>query len=528
MKFEELGLNDKTLAALQKIGYLEPTEVQQKTIPNLIAGHNLLVRSQTGTGKTAAFGIGLIERIISGKSKKALVLTPTRELAVQVCTEIRNIGQLSDLRVHVVYGGQSLDRQVQDMRGGVDILVATPGRLLDLGRRGAVKIGEFDIIVLDEADLMLDMGFIDEVGEVLDQLPEQRLSVLLSATLEPNILAIANKYVKNPKTIEIGQKEVAETVVEEYVEATDREKFSYLLNILRAHAHMKILIFRETKMGSDRLQQRLWERGFKAGVLQGDMSQAKRNSVLQAFKAGEIGMLVATNVAARGLHIDDLGLVINYDKAQTEEIHLHRVGRTGRMSTEGKAITFVTRPESRAERMSSDHPDFAWMKQGGLDSYRGGSDRFQRRGPPPRRGPPRTPNEYGSGIEQRPRFGDRGPRREARPQYQESRPAERGPGPEIQREAPHRQRVEANPGSASTAPEERRETRPHREYQYHEGQRRPEPTGEHFERNRSAPSHRYMPHEMDAPKEPRQENAGKGPYEGHKRRRMRPFSHHSR
>src|SRR5271157_1780765 len=133
MKFEELGLNDKTLAALQKIGYLEPTEVQQKTIPNLIAGHNLLVRSQTGTGKTAAFGIGLIERIISGKSKKALVLTPTRELAVQVCAEIRNIGQLSDLKVHVVYGGQSLDRQVQEMHGGVDILVATPGRLLDLG-----------------------------------------------------------------------------------------------------------------------------------------------------------------------------------------------------------------------------------------------------------------------------------------------------------------------------------------------------------------------------------------------------------
>jgi len=525
MKFEELGLNDKTLAALQKIGYLEPTEVQQKTIPALIAGNNLLVRSQTGTGKTAAFGIGLIERIIAGKSKKALVLTPTRELAVQVCTEIRNIGQLSGLKVHVVYGGQSLERQVQEMHGGVDILVATPGRLLDLGRRGAVRIGEFDMIVLDEADLMLDMGFIDEVGEVLDQLPEQRLSVLLSATLEPEILAIANKYVKNPKIIEIGQKEVAETVVEEYVEATDREKFSYLVNILRAHAHMKILVFRETKMGSDRLQQRLWERGFKAGVLQGDMSQSKRNSVLEAFKAGSISILVATNVAARGLHIEDLGLVINYDKAQTEEIHLHRVGRTGRMSTEGKAITFVTRPESRAERMSSDHPDFAWMKQGGLDSYRAGADRFQRRGPPPgrfQRGPPRPsrgPNEYGSGIEQRPRSGDRGPPRR---EYQGPRP-ERREG-FVQREKPPS--AEGNPGAASTAPEERRESRPHREYQYHEN--RSEPTGQHFERNRSAPSHRYMPHEMDAPKEaPRDQRTDSGPYE-HKRRRMRPFSHHSR
>ncbi len=533
MKFEELGLNDKTLAALQKIGYLEPTEVQQKTIPALIAGNNLLVRSQTGTGKTAAFGIGLIERIISGKSKKALVLTPTRELAVQVCTEIRNIGQLSNLRMHVVYGGQSLERQVQEMHGGVDILVATPGRLLDLGRRGAVRIGEFDIIVLDEADLMLDMGFIDEVGEVLDQLPEQRLSVLLSATLEPEILAIANKYVKNPKTIEIGQKEVAETVVEEYVEATDREKFSYLTNILRAHAHMKILVFRETKMGSDRLQQRLWERGFKAGVLQGDMSQAKRNGVLEAFKAGSISILVATNVAARGLHIDDLGLVINYDKAQTEEIHLHRVGRTGRMSTEGKAITFVTRPESRFERMSSDHPDFAWMKQGGLDSYRSGSERgFQRRGPPPRRGPPRGPNEYGSGIEQRPRFGDRGPRRESH-QYQGSRPAERGPslGGFAQREnrQPPRESNPVSDQSGGPANTEHGERRPHREYQYNEPRRQPETTGQHFERNRSAPSHRYMPHEMDAPREPAREQSNeKGPYEGRRRKRMRPFSHHSR
>ena len=248
---------------------------------------------------------------------------------------------------------------------------------------------------------MLDMGFIDEVGEILDQLPEHRLSVLLSATLEAEILQIAHKYVKSPKIIEIGQKEVAETVVEEYVEATDREKFGHLCGILRSHAHMKILVFRETKMGADRLQQRLWERGFKAGVLQGDMSQAKRSAVLEAFKAGQIGILVATNVAARGLHISDLGLVVNYDKAQSEEIHLHRVGRTGRMSTEGKAITFVSRPETREERMSSDHPDFAWMKQGGLSSYAQGTERrYERRGPPHHRGPPQQgQNVYGSGVQ---------------------------------------------------------------------------------------------------------------------------------
>jgi ATP-dependent RNA helicase DeaD len=547
MKFEELGLTDKTLAALQKIGYNEPTEVQAKTIPEIIAGKNLLVRSQTGTGKTAAFGIGLIERIAAGKSKKALVLTPTRELAVQVCEEIKNIGQLNTINAQVVYGGQSIENQIHHLRSGVDILVATPGRLLDLSRRGAVRINEFDIIVLDEADMMLDMGFIDEVGEILDQLPQQRLSILLSATLEPEILEMAHKYVKNPKTVEIGQKEVAETVVEEYVEATDREKFSHLVAICKSHAHMKILIFRETKMGSDRLQQRLWERGFKVGVLQGDMSQAKRNSVLAAFKEGLISVLVATNVAARGLHIDDLGLVVNYDKAQTEEIHLHRVGRTGRMSSEGKAITFVTRPESRSERMSHDHPDFAWMRQGGLDSYRSGADRG--RGPPLRRGPPmhrprrEGANEFGSGIpDRRESFGqrtERGPRRE-------------GPRREGHEHAP-RPRVEHAPRSSEAVPREARpESRApvHRQHVPHQ-----EAPREVYERKAHAPSHRYMPYETE--KHPAQETygpkherlpsymhkrepgehqerpeppAGRGESKehAHRRKRLKPFSHHSR
>jgi ATP-dependent RNA helicase DeaD len=369
MEFRDLRLSEKTLNALAKLGYAVPTEVQEKAIPEIIAGHNLLVRSQTGTGKTAAFGIGLIERIIAGSSTRALILTPTRELAVQVWKEIDSIGHDHGLRIHVVYGGQSISVQTDALRHGIDILVATPGRLLDLTRRGVLSIGDFNAMVLDEADQMLDMGFKDEVMEILNQLPRHKLMMLVSATIDESILSMAARYVPNSKTIEIGEIEVVSTITEEHVETTDREKFPRLLDVLRSHGKVKTLIFRETKKGAERLQERLCQRQVRCGLLQGDMSQARRNEVLNDFREGRINVLVATNVAARGLHIDNLGLIVNYDRAQSELIHLHRVGRTGRMGTEGKAINFVLRKESRDERMNEDHPDFAWM-EGGLGVYR--------------------------------------------------------------------------------------------------------------------------------------------------------------
>ena len=398
MEFKDLNLSEKTLLALAKMNYVEPTEVQEKVIPVVVEGHNLMVRSQTGTGKTAAFGIGIIERIASGKSKKALILAPTRELAMQICKELRGIGQMHSLKIHVVYGGQSITVQMDELRNGADILIATPGRLLDLSRRGAIKISEFDIAILDEADQMLDMGFMDEMSAILDQLPQHRLTMLFSATLEESILSIASKYVKHPKIIEVGEMEKASTIQEEHIEATDREKFPRLLEVLREHAEMKTLIFRETKLGASRLGERLWQRGVKCGVLQGDMSQAQRNRTIADFKEDRLKVLVATNVAARGLHVDNLGLIVNYDRAQSEEIHLHRVGRTGRMGHEGKAINFVQRKETLNERMNSDHPDFAWMKQGGMDYYRGG-DR-------PSRAPHRYNQSHG-GHRPRPAYGDR-------------------------------------------------------------------------------------------------------------------------
>jgi len=365
MKFTDLNLDKRTLSALSKLGYNEPTEVQEKAVPEIIAGNNLIIRSQTGTGKTAAFGIGLIERIAAGKSRKALILTPTRELAMQVCKELRAIAEEHRLRIFVVYGGQSINVQIRTIEKGFDILVATPGRLLDLGRRGVVYISEFDTVVLDEADHMLDLGFYDEVKEVLNQLPREKLMLLLSATIDQGILGIVSKHIPEAKTIEIGEKEVVATIKEEHVEITRRDKFAQLMQVLRSHVGMKTLIFMETKRGVAWLRDKLGHTGIRGvEMLQGDMSQASRNAVIGKFKDGRIKILVATNVAARGLHIDDLELIVNYDRAETEETHLHRVGRTGRMGAEGKVVNFIQRQETHEERMSEDHPDFAWMKEG--------------------------------------------------------------------------------------------------------------------------------------------------------------------
>ncbi len=426
MKFNEMKLSEKTVSALEKMGYLEPTEVQSKAIPDVISGHNLIVRSQTGTGKTAAFGIGILERLHAKSSRRALILAPTRELAVQVGKEIAEIGSQHNYKVCVAYGGASINVQMDELSGGNDILVATPGRLLDLNRRGAVDIHDFDIVVLDEADQMLDLGFRDEVTEILDKLPPKRLTMLFSATVDEGITSIASKYVPHAKMIEIGELAVVSSITEEFIEATDLEKFPKLVEALRKHPDVKTLIFRETKIGAAKIQERLWNKGIKAGLLQGDMSQAKRTRVMDDFKHGRIKILVATNVAARGLHVENLDLIINYDAAQSDEIHLHRVGRTGRMGAEGKAINFVRRKESRDERMGHEHPDFAWMRGGNVyeQSQRSERPSYGRDRPyNDRRGPPRPsrygPNEYGADQEERRGYGhaSRGPPRSGPSRY---------------------------------------------------------------------------------------------------------------
>ncbi len=362
-----MALSEKTLAALDELGYHQPTEVQLKTIPLILQGENIIVRSQTGTGKTAAFGIGLIELLDADRSKKALVIAPTRELAVQIGEEIRGIAKEHHHKIAVVYGGQKIDVQIRQMGRGVDILIATPGRLLDHAERRTVNLSEYSIVVLDEADEMLDMGFKDEMDRVMGAVPKERTVLLFSATLDELILELASNYMSGTaETLELGEKESAEQIKEDFVQVSRRKKFANLKRILGQGEYKRVLIFMSTKRGVDYLYTRLREIGYKADGLHGDMSQSRREHVMNSFKKGTTHILVASDVAARGIHVEDIELIVNYDEAQDADTHIHRVGRTGRMGKEGRAVTFIeSREEEEKDRHRDDHPDFSWMKDGG-------------------------------------------------------------------------------------------------------------------------------------------------------------------
>lgn len=378
-----MALTDKTVMALEELGYYKPTEVQEKVIPLILQGENLIVRSQTGTGKTAAFGIGLIELLDAERDKKALVLAPTRELAVQIAEELKGIAKEHHHKIVVVYGGQKIDIQMRALQKGVDILIATPGRLVDHSERGTVNLREYNIVVLDEADEMLDMGFKDEMDKIMRHIPEQRIVLLFSATLDELILDLASHYIRGPaETLELGEKERVQQIKEDFIQVSRRKKYSNLKRILGQGEYKKVLIFMATKRGVDYLYERLREDGYKAEGTHGDISQARRERVMASFKAGKTHILVASDVAARGIHVEDIELIVNYDEAQDADTHIHRVGRTGRMGKEGRAVTFIeSRDEEDKDRSKDDHPDFAWMKGGG--DIRRGPPRGERRGPRP-------------------------------------------------------------------------------------------------------------------------------------------------
>ncbi len=383
MGFRKMALTDKTVMALEELGYYKPTEVQEKVIPLILQGENLIVRSQTGTGKTAAFGIGLIELLDAERDKKALVLAPTRELAVQIAEELKGIAKEHHHKIVVVYGGQKIDIQMRALQKGVDILIATPGRLVDHSERGTVNLREYNIVVLDEADEMLDMGFKDEMDKIMRHIPEQRIVLLFSATLDELILDLASHYIRGPaETLELGEKERVQQIKEDFIQVSRRKKYSNLKRILGQGEYKKVLIFMATKRGVDYLYERLREDGYKAEGTHGDISQARRERVMASFKAGKTHILVASDVAARGIHVEDIELIVNYDEAQDADTHIHRVGRTGRMGKEGRAVTFIeSRDEEDKDRSKDDHPDFAWMKGGG--DIRRGPPRGERRGPRP-------------------------------------------------------------------------------------------------------------------------------------------------
>lgn len=341
MKFSEMKISSRTIDALTGMNYIEATEVQEKAVPLILNGKEVIVRSQTGTGKTAAFGIGLIEQIINNRNKKALVLAPTRELAIQLTKELRALSSNHRIRIFVLYGGEDIERQLQVISRGYEIIVATPGRLLDHFRRKTVDLSLFNLIVLDEADRMLDMGFQEDITTVLDNISLERQIMLFSATIDQSIKNIANNFMREPVILEVGPAEKVQAIDEQFIKLDRKEKFSKLQEILHQEAVSRVIVFVATKRAAEYVGKKLYEYRMSANYLHGDMRQQKRERIMRDFREGRFRVLVATDVAARGLHIEEISHIINYDQANDKDTHTHRIGRTGRMGKAGKAITFI-------------------------------------------------------------------------------------------------------------------------------------------------------------------------------------------
>jgi len=343
-KFSELNISESTQRALGKMGFEEATPIQEGTIKMGMEGRDIIGQAQTGTGKTTAFGVPIIEKVnTSDKNVQALVIAPTRELAIQVSEEIYRIGSDKRVRVLSVYGGQEIGRQIRALRNNPQIIVGTPGRLLDHIKRKTLKLDNVQTLVLDEADEMLNMGFVEDITEILSSVPDERQTLLFSATMPGPIRKIAERFMKNPEMVKIKSKAMTVDNIEQFfVKAQEREKFDVLSRILNVQQPEQAIIFGRTKRRVDELSHALSIRGYIAEGIHGDLTQAKRMSVLRQFKEGKIDILVATDVAARGLDISGVTHVYNFDIPQDPESYVHRIGRTGRAGKSGVAVTFVT------------------------------------------------------------------------------------------------------------------------------------------------------------------------------------------
>ena len=343
--FEELGIANEILMALNKKGFKEPTDIQEKVIPELLArSGNLIGQAQTGTGKTGAFAIPLIQNLESKGTVQAIILTPTRELALQVAREIDSLKGSKNLKVLTVYGGQPIEKQLRKLKEGVDIVVGTPGRVLDHIRRGTLDLSKIEYFILDEADEMLNMGFIDDIETIMKETPRNKTTLLFSATMPKEILRIARKYMKDYKFISVIKEQLASINVEQfYVEVPYRKKFSALKKLLTNDFYG--IIFTRTKREADMLAKRLQQKGYKAEAMHGDKTQRRRENILKSFKNKRIRILVATDVAARGIDVSNLTHIINYSLPQDPEYYVHRIGRTGRAGKKGTAVTIITPEE---------------------------------------------------------------------------------------------------------------------------------------------------------------------------------------
>ena len=357
MPFRALGLGDKIFQAIQEAGYTEPTPIQAAAIPLVIAGHDLIGVAQTGTGKTAAFTLPMLAKLstslgTSGPRKtRALVLAPTRELVVQIEENVRAYAKHLPLQIATVFGGVSERPQMQALRSGVDLVIATPGRLLDLMGRNCADFSKLDFLVLDEADRMLDMGFLPSIRRVVKALPQKRQTLLFSATLSKEIEGLTREFLRNPKSVEIGRRSnPAETVTQFVYEVEKSNKPALLLHLLKDPAMNMVLVFSRTKHGADRIAKQLARQGITTAALHSNRSQNQRLRALNEFKSGAVRVLVATDIAARGIDVDGISHVVNYDFPMHAEDYVHRIGRTGRAQAIGDAISFVSGEDRAALR----------------------------------------------------------------------------------------------------------------------------------------------------------------------------------
>jgi ATP-dependent RNA helicase RhlE len=349
MGFSKFGLSQSMIDGVKAMGYTEPTPIQLRAIPLVLEGRDVIGSAQTGTGKTAAFALPILSQLRNHSSRpRLLVLEPTRELAAQVETAIRDFARFTDLRVVVVFGGVGYGLQRENLRKGVDIIVATPGRLLDLVEQGDCKLDHIQFLVLDEADRMLDMGFLPDVRRILDKCPRNRHTSLFSATIPPEIETLIQWAMKNPETVEIGARRTpAETVKHVIYPVSDSQKTDLLLELLKRVNYDSVIVFCRTKHGADRIAHLLKRNNHAVAVLHSNRTQREREQALRGFRDGRYEVLVATDIAARGLDIADVSHVINYDVPQHPEDYIHRIGRTGRMEATGDAFTLMVAEDSR-------------------------------------------------------------------------------------------------------------------------------------------------------------------------------------
>ncbi|MEE8716903.1 MAG: DEAD/DEAH box helicase [Coriobacteriales bacterium] len=344
--FDELGLSEKTLAAVKQMGYTEATPVQEQAIPLVLAGNDVIAAAQTGTGKTAAFVLPVLDKLDHfqrGEGPHCLIITPTRELAQQIDDVAKTVGKKTGHWVLTVVGGLSYNPQINGLRRGVDVLVATPGRLLDLYERGVLDLSCVKTLVIDEADRMLDMGFWPDVSRILEDLPAERQTLLFSATIDESVMKTIGGEVKDPKFVEIAHKGTAAETVDQYViPVSQSQKPDLLKHVLDTKGAERVIVFTRTKFRAESLADRLYRDGFSTEAIHGDRSQAQRQRALKAFKNGRVDVIVATDVLARGIDVSDVEYVVNYDVPMDPEDYIHRIGRTGRAGERGMAITFVT------------------------------------------------------------------------------------------------------------------------------------------------------------------------------------------